>query len=216
MTKLSYWLGLLTVCLSAFIAGNVWAHPHSWILVQSAFHFDSENSVERISQTWEFDTFYSTMTLADVMKEHGSESLGLKILGAQMIDNLESFHYFSKLLIADTDVPLGRPQSYELKTIEKDNKVLLELQLSFDISLDSRGKALHWHVYDPTYYVAMEHKQVNNIELIGRNVQTCYKNLDIPSPSIEMIEYAQSLDREQRNSDGLGIHFAEIVTVQCG
>lgn len=43
----------------------------------------------------------------------------------------------------------------------------------------------------------------------------CEVTLDIPEPTDELIEYAANLDRSQKNTQGLGIHFAETARIIC-
>jgi ABC-type uncharacterized transport system substrate-binding protein len=61
----------------------------------------------------------------------------------------------------------------------------------------------------------MNHLVLENIEVIGGGAIECSKRLTIPEPSEELLFYAQSLDKTQRDTDGLGANFAETVTIEC-
>ena len=61
----------------------------------------------------------------------------------------------------------------------------------------------------------MTHNKLENIEILGGLENNCDVELMEPNPSMETIVYAQSLDRRQKNSKGLGVKFAQKVIVNC-
>ena len=65
-----FWLMLL---LALFWSSHIAAHPHSWINLKTDFILDDQGRLSGITQHWEFDAYYSMMTYADIMNEHGDE-----------------------------------------------------------------------------------------------------------------------------------------------
>lgn len=207
-------IGLIVSCLNARL---VQAHPHNWIALNSSFVLDGHARLIQIQQRWEFDIYYSMMTLADVLNEHKSEAIGLPKAAEAMIRNLKSYGYFSVLSLNGAAIDLGMPDDYSLIKNERDGQIVLELEMTFDLkdSLPIEHKTLAWQVYDPTYFIAMNHATENNIEIVGGNATECIKTLQFPEPSDELVDYAQSLDRSQKSIDGLGASFAETAFIKC-
>ncbi len=205
-------------CLLAIsLTATVQAHPHNWIDLHSSFLLDDQGNLTEIKQRWQFDTFYSLMTLADLANEYGSEEMGLPIMAQTMVDNLQKVNYFSSLKLADSSVSMGIPDDYSLIKTSKDEQTIIELEMVFklDKSLAVKNKTLFWQVFDPTYYVSMAHIETQNIEIVGGEATNCSKELVVPKPSAELIEYAMSLDVTMKDTDGLGIKFAEQTIIHC-
>ena len=193
------------------------AHPHYWINLKADMILDEQGRLAAIEQHWAFDVFFSMMTVADVVKEHGDKATGLSKMADQMINNLTGYQYFSVLTIDGTEVALPRPSRYRLTENTEPEQAILELEMRFDMTepLAIKDKSVAWSVYDPTYYIAMNYASVENVIIKGVQGAQCQMNLDVPNPSSELIEYAQQLDRTQKDTDGLGIKFAEKIRINC-
>lgn len=209
----------LSICL---LVGGLWvqsvaAHPHSWIDMKADMILDEQGQLIAIRQHWSFDTYFSMVTLADAINEHGDKETGLKKMADQMIANLTRLRFFSVLTVDGNEIELPRPSSYQLAENTHKEPTVLELEMRFDItqSMDIQDKSLTWSVFDPTYYIAMNYWTVENVSIEGGPGAQCQLNLDSPNPSFELIEYAQSLDRTRKDTDGLGINFAEKVRIDC-
>lgn len=193
------------------------AHPHNWIGLHSRFTLDEQARLIQLTQRWEFDMYYSMMTHADLLNEYGNEETGLQETAKQMVRNLASVDYFSELRIDEFGIQLPMPTQYALRHKKKEGQSTLELEMTFHLEpdLNVENKTLTLRVFDPTYYIAMQHMDESSIEVTGGNATECSRELKLPSPSDELLEYAGSLDRSQTNTDGLGSQFAEIVTINC-
>lgn len=209
----------ISMCLliCGLYAQSVAAHPHSWIDMKADMILDEQGRLTAIRQHWVFDTYFSTVTLADAINEHGDKETGLVKMADQMIHNLTRLRYFSVLTIDGTEIELPRPSSYRLTENTLKEPSILELEMHFEISQPTviRDKNLTWSVFDPTYYIAMNYWTVENVSIKGNPGAHCQLNLDSPKPSFEMIEYAQSLDRTRKDTDGLGVNFAETIRIDC-
>lgn len=207
---LSIWLTL------SFSSASLYAHPHNWINLKSDFILNDDGRLIQINQRWEFDVYYSMITYTDAMNEHGSEEKGLHASATRIVQNLESYNYFSSLKLGGVSIDLREPGTYKLSTIKKGDQMALVLEMGFDIEpgMNIKDKELQWQVYDPTYYIAMNHWNKNMIRVINSS-SACNMQLDIPEPSDDVIEYALSLDRNQKDTGGLGVYFAEKVIINC-
>lgn len=218
MQWLNYSLTNLAFSCSMLLGASVvHAHPHNWIVLNSSFVLDDDARLVQVKQRWEFDAYFSTITLADVLNEHGSEEIGLSKAASDIIKNLAGFNYFSKLSVDGAETPLVKPVNYAFITKKKEGQIILELEMTFDLenALHIQNKSLAWQVYDPTYFIAMNHATENNIEIIGGNGTECAKTLELPEPPNYLVDYAQSLDRSQKDADDLGADFAETAFINC-
>lgn len=206
-------LGVLLLLFSSLIQ----AHPHNWIALNSRFVLDDQAQLISIEQRWEFDVFYSMMTLADVLNEYGSEEAGLPVFASRMIENLASYNYFSVLRLDSQVIQLSSPQRYALVSRQRDQQQVLELQMRFDLEkpLSIEARTLVFSVYDPTYYIAMNHANEHNIVIEGGNASECVLELKFAEPSEDLLDFAQSLDQSQKDTDGLGENFAETALIRC-
>ncbi len=193
------------------------AHPHYWINLKTDMILDEGGRLAAIRQHWAFDVYFSMMTVADIVNEHGDKEIGLTKMADQMMDNLAKHQYFSTLIVDGADVVLARPSAYQLTENTQQEPSILELEMRFDISppVAIQDKSVVWSVFDPTYYIAMNYSKVENLSIKGAKDAQCKLDLDLPSPSSELTEYAQSLDRSQKETDGLGINFAEKIRINC-
>ncbi len=211
------WKATMCLLISGFYTQAVVAHPHYWINLKADMILDEQGRLAAIAQHWAFDVYFSKMTVADVVKEHGDKETGLDKMSDQMIGNLAKYQYFSVLTVDGSEVSLPRPTSYNLSENTQQEPSILELEMRFDISPPAaiRDKSVVWSVFDPTYYIAMNYSKVENLSIKGAKDAQCKLDLDLPSPSSELTEYAQSLDRSQKETDGLGINFAEKIRINC-
>ena len=193
------------------------AHPHSWITLKTEFMLDEKGRLTELQQHWEFDVYFSMMTLADIMNENEDQKKGLEQLAKDMVNNLRSYDYFSELKIDNQPVALTKPSDYSLTTAFKEGQQQLTLNMRFKLT-DTRPierKTLSWRVFDPTYYIDMRHHKTSQVLIHKKNATECSTSIELPEPSDEMIDYASSLDRSKKDTEGLGAYFAEKVLIHC-
>ncbi|MDA7747027.1 DUF1007 family protein [Psychromonas sp.] len=223
MNKLQNILNLLSkpllfaFLLLAIMPLSVKAHPHNWITVKSEFLIDEKGQLTTVREYWEFDIYFSMMTIADVMHESTVQPNSLQLLADDMINNMESYQYFSSLKISNQTVPLGRPDKYELiiNTIEGQQQLVLFMDFQLAKPLPLNNQPLLWQVYDPTYYIDMRHHDTSQIIITNKRGNECTTTIDLAEPTQEMAEYAMSLDRSQTETQGLGKSFAEKIIIKC-
>lgn len=205
----------LLICLC--YAQRVSAHPHTWVDMKAEIVLDEEGRLAAITQYWAFDTYFSTVTLSDVVTEYGDKEIGLTKKADQIIRNLAEYQYFSSLTIDGSEIELLRPSAYQLTESDYQDTSILELEMRIDMNrpLVIKDKILAWSVFDPTYYIAMNYSDVENISIQGEKSAQCQMSLDLPKPSLDLVDYAQNLDRSRKDTDGLGVNFAEKLLINC-
>ncbi len=209
---MSAWL-VMTLYSSA-----VQGHPHNWVTLKSDFILDPQVRLIEIRQKWHFDAFYSSITIADIANEFGENNkAGFHHRAKEIITNLGSYQFFSTLKVDEVEIALPAPKRYHLNVIEIEGQQVLELEMHFVLTkaVNIENKAVSWSVFDPTYYISMLYVDLSEFVVLGGNATECSKELFIPEPSREAIDYASTLDREQRNTEGLGDLFAEKILLNC-
>jgi len=205
-----FFLYLVTgLCLST-------AHPHSWVGLTSDFVINENSELIEIRQRWIFDAFYSALTLDDLRKQFPDEVLALKFQSDQIVENLESKNYFSNLVVNEKSIPIKAPYKWHMSSIKVEDEELLILEMLFKIIPTSLNQGIiDWAVYDPTYYVSMQHETVEYVRIINNSSSECEPALIQASPTDEQAMYAASLDKTDKASGGLGNVFAQKARITC-
>ncbi|MBU2864974.1 DUF1007 family protein [Reinekea forsetii] len=192
------------------------AHPHSWLQLTTDFVIDSNGDINQLKQRWIFDPYYSTLTIDDLKKTHGNLDIGLAIHADGIINNLESFNYYSHLSINDKNIPINRPSKYHLSSASIEQEALLILEMHFDLPKTAMQSAeIKWQVYDPTYYVSMRHDSAKQVRLYNESPLECEPEIIEAEPDEQLRIYAESLDKTQTETTGLGKLFAQTIAVRC-
>jgi ABC-type uncharacterized transport system substrate-binding protein len=193
------------------------AHPHSWVDLKSEFTLDEQGRLTSLTQHWEFDVYYSMMTIADMMNDHGDKQKGLVLLSKMMTKSLKKYHYFSELKINNTLVKLPPPSNSQLTTklSEGQEKLKLSMHFEFQHPKTIENKPISFRVFDPTYYIDMRHYKASQVIIHSQNATECSTTVALPEASDELVEYANSLDKTQKDTQGLGNSFAEQVLIHC-
>ncbi|MDT8364810.1 MAG: DUF1007 family protein [Nitrosomonas sp.] len=193
-------------------------HPHNWVTVRSEFEINDSGQLASIGQIWRFDFFYSAILIAELANDWQQPlPKALELEARRMVTNLKSYGYFSALSIGGRDMALPTPNRYRLQVIKAGGQEFLELSMHFQLNQSPllADNELSWSVYDPTYYIAYSHEGTDNIEIRHAAAWQCHKQRRLPEITEELIAYAFSLDRTQRDTNGLGRAFAEKIIIKC-
>lgn len=198
---------LSLVFIVLIFSAKALAHPHSWIELNTTFVIDEDVQLVKVKQRWEFDAYYSMMTRADLLNEFSNEKQGLTETARRMINSLKDYEYFSELKVEGKKLKLGMPLDYSLSTKKKVGSSILVLEMTFNImdKVKVENEKVSWRVFDPTYYISMNHDKASNVDIISKGTTECSKTLEVPAPSDEIVDYAKSLDKTQKNTRGLGV-----------
>lgn len=194
------------------------AHPHNWVTTRSEFELNDAGHLVAISQVWRFDYFYSAILIAELANDwQQSLPKAFELEAHRMVTNLKSYNYFSVLSLAGRDRTLPVPDRYRLQVVKDSGQEFVELSMHFKLTppLLLKDSELIWSVFDPTYYIAYSHEHVDNVKIHHPAGWQCGKQLRLPEITEELIAYAFSLDRTQRDTDGLGQAFAEKIVIGC-
>lgn len=218
----------------------LFAHPHNWIDLKTEFELNKAGQLVSLEQYWLFDVDFSQLTIEDIFHESRVQPNSLQLLGDDMINNMQSFDYFSYLRIDNLPISLYRPSDYSLEIVEKDGQqqLFLRMKFVFKDALTIKGKQVVWQVYDPTYYIDMKHMQQANVVVLSAfKTAQCEIQLKQPTPSKRLVDYASGLDASKTDynrdfseqeadqsypldplfdfQDRLGKEFAEKVVISC-
>ena len=131
------------------------------------------------------------------------------------MQNVVSEHYFSYLYDKKGNkIKYSRkPQNYGLRADGLSVVYYFDFMLSKpQLLTDSR---LTLEVYDPTYYVSMYYEKPSVVDFSSLP-HTCRGEMIDPNVDEKTWEYAQALDRSQREADySLGAVFAQKVIITC-
>ena len=203
--------------LTLFWPSLLSAHPHSWINLKTEFIMDDQGRLSGLTQHWEFDVYYSMMTYADMMNDYGDEQKGLLKLGQGMVNSLKGYAYFSTLELNGHLIQLDTPYDQTLRITYPKGQQTLTLTMHFELSKAQviENKTLSFRVFDPSYYIDMRHYTASQVIIHTKNATECSSTVTLPEPPDELVEYAASLDKTQKDTTGLGDKFAEKVTIHC-
>jgi len=130
------------------------------------------------------------------------------------MSNLGDFDYFTSAWIGDEKLGLGTVTDVSGRLAGDRYEMSFVVPLSAPVSL--RETPMTYAVYDPTYYVELLHAESSDAIRLEGAPEDCAYTLTPPDPDPEMVTFAASLGRTESAGDGLGILFAERVSLQCG
>lgn len=187
------------------------AHPHSWIDLKVAVLFDDAGKVKGLQEDWLFDEVYTSYILDSFAKGKPLTPERLAAIAQKIMGNLKSYDNFTKAKAAGKPLALG--------SITAPGAAMqgrrFELKFTANFAEAAPVKGFAYEIYDPTYYIEMLHAEGKEpIRLVGAPAG-CKPHVAKPTPSMDAIVRASSLDQTQTTDTGLGELFAEKVTVTC-
>jgi ABC-type uncharacterized transport system substrate-binding protein len=200
-----------------FFSIGAFAHPHNWITLKTEIFLDEQQRLIKIQQHWEFDIYFSMITMADIMNEYPDPREGLAALSAEYMYNIAEYQYFSVLHVAEKKIELPKPTEHSLTTVQRAGNKILSLSMTFQMEgpISLQNESLELRTYDPSYFIHMSHPEKNNIVVHTQNGESCLRKIVLPNPTDETIDYALSLDRSEKGTAMLGLEFSETVVVNC-
>ena len=206
-------LALLAGLLAALLPSAAQAHPHSWIDVRSAVLFADDGRITGIEQQWTFDELYTTYIVEEM---GGGKKPSPKVAGqfaSKVIANLEPFRYFVDVTVDGKPVKPARVTQYASEM--RGQRLWLRFVVPLASPIDPRRQSTAFSVYDPTYYIAMEHADLRAVSLTGAPPAACQPALERTTPSPSVLARAFSMDAGAPADDTLGRQFAQKVVLTC-
>lgn len=205
---------LLLVVASGLAGGQVLAHPHSWIDLESIAIIDEENRLVALEQTWLFGNFYSNYVLSEVDTSDKPALIQyLREVNRQNLVSLREHDYFTvirangkKQLLADVD---------DFETGVIDGRIYLKITTRLAQPVNVVRMNVEYAVFDPSYYIEVLHGKGSRPSIRNASSWQCALRVMEPSPTFDQLAYASSLDTTENEPGGLGEVFAEWVALSC-
>jgi ABC-type uncharacterized transport system substrate-binding protein len=203
---------LLAAALVAALAGHAAeAHPHSWIDLKVAVLFDDTGKIKGLREDWLFDEVYTTYILDSFAKGKPLTPDRFAAIARKIMGNLKSYDNFTKAKANAKPLALGGIAAPGAAM--QGRRFALTFTANFAEPVAPKGFA--YEIYDPTYYIEMLHAEAKDaIRLVGAPAG-CQPHVAKPTPSMDAIVRASSLDQTQTSDTGLGELFAEKITISC-
>ena len=213
---LRHWRGILigsTLMLLQALAGGAQAHPHVWIDVRTTVETDEAGRVTAIEQEWLFDPIYSAYVTGGVDPTSAKGRKALTDLMDESMRNLREYDYFMRVRADGRRLALADVHDY--KPQMSGDRLVYRFTVPLTEPVDPRSHDLDIAVFDPTYYIEMLHLEGDVIAFKGPNSGGCAARIVQPTPDLDAVALAQSLDKTATSDDTLGAQFAETVIITC-
>jgi ABC-type uncharacterized transport system substrate-binding protein len=191
------------------------AHPHAWIDVAVEVLFDNDRRVTGLRETWLLDEFYTAYATQGLETDGKGQPKPDKLAALLQVNikNLAAISYFTKVTQGEIATLFGNVE--EASSRMNGKRLEMTFLLPFIEPADLSGGPLVYAIYDPTYYIEVLHvERPDAIRLVNAPTE-CRHRLLPPQPTPESVMLAQALDVTQSGGDGLGLLFAEKVSVRC-
>lgn len=191
--------------LNLSLSATGFSHPHAWIIYEIKPKLNLKKEVLGLEQTWTFDPYYSVFLLEE-QKRLGKASKyqeRLNKLGNFMLVNMAKVGYFTRLKGVDST----KAKFIYLKDLN--SRMQMKFYLPFKNPV-KQGKKFTYKVYDPTYYIDMQHKNKHKLKFDNCNLKISKSN-----PGQEIIDQALALDKMDTPQSNLGILFTDTGILKC-
>jgi ABC-type uncharacterized transport system substrate-binding protein len=205
---------LTGIALLAAVSTSAFAHPHSFIDMQTTLVTRDKNLIG-LKMVWTMDE----ITSADLLYDAGKatpDSVVWKKLAAEVMARVMAQHYFTNVYRDGKPVNYMRlPSEYTLS--RSGDKAVLEFIIPLAEPAPLAGKPLLISTFDPSYFVDMTYKGAQALHLPADAAAACKISLFTPAPNASLQAYALSLDKADAPPEDmdLGQQFAQKVTLQC-
>lgn len=205
----------ILLTLAALLAGGrtVAAHPHVWVDLRTSLVLDEEGRLAAVEQEWLFDPIYSAYAVGGVEAETEEGRAALAGLIADSMTNLHDYDYFMRVRADGERVSFAAATDYSADL--REGRLVYRFTVPLAEPADPVARDLDVAVFDPTYYIEMVHLEGDVVTLRGANPAGCGARIVAPTPDMETVVMAQSLDKNAMPDNTLGAQFAELVVIQC-
>ena len=185
------------------------AHPHHWIDVFAEWQFNPKGLISGVKLRWLFDDYYSVLLVDDT----AATGKDLQMVLEKILSNIGRHHYFLRIEQQGSEAALGVPEQARIGV--RDHRIEIEFRLPMTVPLDPRQSEIVYRIAEPTYYFEMLHAEESPAIVLKDAPPACRYRLEPPKPDAALVAYAASLGINESGGDGLGIQFAETVTIRC-
>ena len=199
----------------ASIAPPASAHPHVYIDMKTAFHFDAKGQLDALRIVWIFDEFYSAFALDGAPKtDNEYDAAFLAELAAENLKNLAEWNYFTE--VTSDGAPIDTAAATDALSEWDENTG--RLSLSFTLPLKepytvSADRPLDVRIFDPSYYISIDYLPGDPVSLTGGPHDAC--SIKMNTPEVEQVWTALPESAFTDPNSTLGANFASTVTLVC-
>ncbi|MEM7302681.1 MAG: DUF1007 family protein [Pseudomonadota bacterium] len=204
--------GFALICATVTSA---WSHPHEFIQMRIDVLFNKSGQAVAMRQNWLFDEFFTAFAVEGLDKDGDGkpDKQALDALLVEILGNIGKESYFT---LVEQDGNLTKfKTATALKTEMENNQLRVQFLIPFKTPVGGPNKEFRYATFDPTFYVAMQHDDGDDVVKLKDAPKSCGHEIVPPDPDPEKMALAISLDKGETAGDGLGIHFAEWVNIKC-
>lgn len=209
-------LSFLALLVTLPLAKQANAHPHEFVTMRIAANFDENGHVIGLLYNWTFDPFFTAYAVEgeDANKNGVAEQTELDGLLKNILGNIKDNNYFTAF-DGNGAVPTFKKAIPIASEMNSEQQLVVTFDLPFAEPVDPKKKALRYAIYDDEFYIAMTHDpDAKQVDLINAP-ENCKYDLEESNPDQDVAEFAASLGKDQSGGNGLGVQFAEWVSITC-
>ncbi|MBT2968411.1 MAG: DUF1007 family protein [Candidatus Thiodiazotropha sp. (ex Ctena orbiculata)] len=200
-------MAVLTIAMC--FAPGTQAHPHHWIDVFTEWQFNPKGLISGVKLRWLFDDYYSVLLLDDTT----ATGKDLQVVLEKTLRNIGRHRYFLQIEQQGVKAEFGDAKHARIGVW--DHRIEIEFSLALKAPFDPRQSDIVFRIAEPTYYFEMLHAEESPAIVLRDAPPACRYRLEPPKPDAALVAYAASLGINESGGDGLGIQFAETVTIRC-
>lgn len=208
-------LFLGAVALAA-TAAPAFAHPHVFAEARLEIATDGAK-IEALRHVWRFDDLFSSTVIFefDRNKDLKLDPEELEMVGSVILESLAEFDYFQFVTADGKDIEMSQPE--RIVASLEDQQLLILFESSPTEELPLAGK-LHFGVYDPTFYTAIDFYDDTNL-VVAAMPDACAKEVVRPDPDEALTQNQQSLTEAFFTEPG-GVDYSKLfatrLEITCG
>lgn len=206
----------LGACALAAMAAPAFAHPHVFAEARLEIATEGEK-VQALRHVWRFDDLFSSTVIFefDRNKDLKLDPEELEMVGSVILESLAEFDYFQFVTADGKDVEMSPPE--KIVASLEDQQLLILFESSPTEELPLSGK-LHFGVYDPTFYTAIDFYDDTNL-VVADMPESCAKEVVRPDPDEALAQNQQSLTEAFFTEPG-GVDYSKLfatrLEITCG
>ncbi|MHB2263911.1 DUF1007 family protein [Aliihoeflea sp. PC F10.4] len=207
---------LLACGLSVPAVAPAFAHPHVFAEARLEVAVEDGN-VKALRHVWRFDDLFSSTVLFefDQNRDNELDHDELEMVGSVIHESLAEFDYFQFVTSNGKDIAMNVPERIVAMFENQQLIIVFESRPSEGLPLEGD---LHFGVYDPTFYTAIDFYDDDNL-VVAAMPDSCAKEVVRPDPDEAMAMNQQSLTDAFFNEPGgvdMSKLFATRLELSCG
>jgi len=191
------------------------AHPHVYIDMKTAFHFDDQGRLESLRITWIFDEFYSAFAVDGATRSGSSyDEKFLSALAEENLKNLAEWNYFTEVTSQGTTIETGKAADGVSTWDDETGRLSLAFSLPLKEARAAPPEApVSVRIFDPSYYISIDYLPDAPVSLADGSHEGCAAAVNVPEVEQVWTNLPESAFTDPNSS--LGANFASTVVLTC-